>query len=270
MSFLKWWKEMKTITLNNGIVLHLDPVRNVRTIGLCIVVNIGSIYEPKDKRGISHFFEHMLFKSNEKYSCKQIAESVELSGGCMNAITSTMTTSYIFEVIPRSFKRILDIAFHMFKNTRFVESEFESEKKVVLSEIEQSLNDPEARLWDVSMQAVYGASDYGDPIQGFRETAESIEKSELEEFKARFYTQDNMHIILSGNFTKTHVEDVKKVFCKLEGTCAKKKGTLRFARYRGVRKLCMRRHVISSLSNFSRKIRDWLRAVLWVQCSLSK
>ncbi len=214
---------MKKIKLDNGIVLYLDPVRNARTIGLCIVVNIGSIYEPKDKRGISHFLEHMLFKSNEKYSYKQIAESVELSGGCMNAITSTMVTSYIFEVIPRSFKKIIDIAFHMFKNTKFVESEFESEKKVVLSEIERDLNDPEARLWDTSMQAAYGSSDYGDPIQGFRETVESIEKNELEEFKAKFYTPDNMHIILSGNFSKRHVEDVKKVFCKLEGACARKK-----------------------------------------------
>ncbi len=214
---------MKMISLDNGILLYLDPLKEAKTIGLEVVIETGSIYEPKEKRGISHFLEHMLFKSNKKYSYQQIANGLEMNGGISNAFTSTLATFYLFEFIPRGFFKILDIVFHMFANEKYRKEEFESEKKVVLTEIERGLNDPESRLWDLSLQAVYGKSDYGEPIQGFRETVQSIEKNELEEYKAKFYTPRNMRILLSGKFSSKHVESIKRVFGKLEGESAKKK-----------------------------------------------
>ncbi len=214
---------MKPIILDNGITLHLDHVKEAKTMGLNILVEIGSIYEPKNKRGISHFLEHMLFKSNKKYTYKEIASGLEMNGGISNAITSTLATFYIFEFIPKSFGKITDIVFHMFANEKYKQEEFESEKKVVLTEIERYLNDPESRLWDLSLQALYGKSDYGEPIQGFRETVESVEKEQLEEYKARYYSPENMHIILSGNFSQKHVQMVKKIFSKKEENSVKKK-----------------------------------------------
>ncbi len=214
---------MKSSVLDNGIVLHLDHVKQARTLGLGVAVGIGSIYEQKNKRGISHLLEHMLFKSNKKYSCKQIAQGLEMNGGMGNALTSTMATCYVFEFIPKSFEKIADIVFHMLANESYKQKEFESEKKVVLTEIERALNDPESRLWDLSLQALYGESDYGDPVQGFRETVQNIEKHEVEEYKARFYSPANMHIVLSGNFSQKHVQAAKKIFGRLEGGRAKKK-----------------------------------------------
>ena len=214
---------MKSKILENGIKLYLDPVKETKTIGLNVVVETGSIYEEKKQRGISHFLEHMLFKSNRKYTAQQIASGLEMNGGISNAVTSTIATIYIFEFIPRSFEKITDIVFNMFSNERYKQDEFESEKKVVLTEIERYANDPETRLWDLSLQALYGKSDYGEPIQGFRETVQNIGKQELEEYKAKFYSPENMHILLSGNFSRRHVKLVEKTFGKLENASVKKK-----------------------------------------------
>lgn len=214
---------MRSILLDNGITVYLDPVKEARTIGIGIMVNIGSIYEPEKKRGISHLLEHMLFKSNRKYTAEKIATGIEMSGGEINAETSTFFTMYAVECIPSGFEKVVDILFSMFENDSYKNDEFESEKSVVLTEIERYRNDPESMLWDLSAKAVYGNSDYGDPVSGFRETVSSITKEELEDFKAKFYTPDNITIILSGKFSKKYVETLKKKFRVLYGDGKKKK-----------------------------------------------
>ncbi len=214
---------MKGHTAENGIKIYLDPVPEANTIGIGVGVLTGSIYEPKDKRGISHLLEHMMFKSNKKYSAREINLGLELNGGIANAFTDTFLTFYAVEVIPSGFEKVLDILYSMFENDKYDFKEFENEKKVVLSEIERYENDPESRMEDLIPKSVYGESDYGDPIAGYRETVESITKEDLEEYKAKMYVPENMFIILSGNFNEKHVELVEKYFSRLEGDKPKKK-----------------------------------------------
>ncbi|MEM5820713.1 MAG: pitrilysin family protein [Candidatus Aenigmatarchaeota archaeon] len=214
-------------TLDNGIILYKIKKPEAKTIGISINVKIGSIYEDKDKRGISHFLEHMMFKSNKKYSAQQISMGLELNGGIANAFTSTFLTSYFAEVIPQGFENVIDILFSMFENEKFDQTEFEKEKKVVLSEIERYENNPEELMDRLIPKAVFGSSDYGDPVGGYRETVESISKEDLEEFKAKYYASNNMFIILEGNFSQKHINLVKKYFSKLdEGKINKKKPTI--------------------------------------------
>jgi len=209
--------------LDNGIPLYKIKIPDAKTIGISINVKIGSIYEDKDKRGISHFLEHMMFKSNKKYTSQQISMGLELNGGICNAFTSNILTSYFVEVIPQGFEKVVDILYSMFENDKFDEKEFELEKKVVLTEIERYENNPEDLMDRLIPKSVFGESDYGEPISGYRETVESISKQDLEEFKNKFYKSNEMFIIIEGNFKQKHVKILNKYFSKLDGGKVKKK-----------------------------------------------
>jgi len=214
---------MRVETLDNGIKLYIVPIENVKTVGIAIHVGIGSVYEEKQYRGISHFLEHMMFKTNKKYRAEEIDMGLELNGGITNAMTSTHYTVYLTESLKEGFERVIDILFSMFENDRFLEEEFEKEKKVIISEIEMYNNNPESKLDILTQKSVFGDSDYGEPIGGYIETVSNITKDILEEFKAKYYTPKNMFILLEGNVTEKEIELVKKYFSKLEGDDVKLK-----------------------------------------------
>ena len=215
--------EIKELTLNNGIPLITYKNSNAKTLGFSFLVKIGSVFEEKDKRGISHLLEHMMFKSNEKYKSDEINKAIELAGGKVNAYTAKDVTAFLFEVVPDGFEEALDIFYHMFKNKKYKENEFKVEKEVVKSEITIEESNPSYKIFDLAYKSLFGDSDFGEPIAGSIETVDNISREDLEEFKQNYYTTDNVVLFLAGNFKDKHVELINKTFGSLEETKAKRK-----------------------------------------------
>ena len=208
--------------LDNGIKLYKIPFRN-ENIAIGILVNIGSIFEDKEFRGISHLLEHMMFQSNKKYNKNLIHLLFEESGSIHNAITYYNYTLYFAAVTKEGFENIVDLFYWMFENDKYDNNEFENEKNVVKTEIMMREDDPIVNLNDNLSKSVYGDSDYGDPIGGYIETINNITKDKLEEFKYKYYSPKNISIFLEGNISDKDVEIVKKYFSRLEGDNVKLK-----------------------------------------------
>ncbi len=207
---------LREILLDNGAVLYLDPVPGEPTVSLAIGFRVGSATEPPEKRGLAHLVEHMLFRSNERYSYREIDRGFELAGGDSNAYTSRDLTVLVFEVLGESFEKALDITRWMILGRRVDPHEFELEKKVVLQEIARSESNPRERIYDLVFLALYGRSDLGDPIHGYRETVEPLEPSDITWFKECFFVARNALAVLSGGFSERHVEAVKRLLSSLE------------------------------------------------------
>jgi len=208
--------------LDNGIKLYKIPFRN-ENIAIGILVNIGSIFEDKEFRGISHLLEHMMFQSNKKYNKNQIHLLFEENGSIHNAVTYYNYTLYFAAVMKEGFENIVDLFYWMFENDKYDNNEFENEKNVVKTEIMMREDDPIVNLNDNLSKSVYGDSDYGDPIGGYIETINNVTKDKLEEFKYKYYSPKNISIFLEGNISNKDVEIVKKYFSRLEGDNVKLK-----------------------------------------------
>ncbi|MCS7123743.1 MAG: insulinase family protein, partial [Candidatus Aenigmarchaeota archaeon] len=152
-------KGVKKEVLDNGITLYMLKIPEARTIGISAIVGIGSIYEDKNKRGISHLLEHILSLSNMGRSYGSFIRFVELSGGIANAYTSRFLSYYMCETIPESFEKVANALFQMLDRKRFEKNTFKREKNAVLSEMENIGKDSIDNLIPI---AVFGESDYGD------------------------------------------------------------------------------------------------------------
>jgi predicted Zn-dependent peptidase len=141
---------MYSIININGATLIYSPVKDLETAALGVFVKIGSRYEKKPLRGISHFLEHMLFKGSRKYSYRQIAREIEGRGGNLNGYTSEECTGYHAHFLSKNLEPTLDILLDMVSNPLLKATDIKKERSVILEEIKMYNDQPSSRasmLW---------------------------------------------------------------------------------------------------------------------------
>ena len=74
--------------LENGLTVLLKPQHGSPVVAVQAWVGVGSADEPDEMAGVSHVFEHMLFKGTARRGVGRIAREVEAAGGEINAWTS--------------------------------------------------------------------------------------------------------------------------------------------------------------------------------------
>ena len=62
--------------LSNGLRVVAEPIENFPSVSVGLWIGAGSMYESAEENGLSHFVEHILFKSTERRTTKDIAASV--------------------------------------------------------------------------------------------------------------------------------------------------------------------------------------------------
>src|SRR5580658_7777557 len=121
--------------LPNGVRVITESMPSVRSATLGIWADVGSAAEQREKRGISHLIEHMLFKGTTRRSAREIAETMDGVGANLNAFTDKETTCYYAKVIDHHVPLALDVLSDMFLHPLFDPQEFAKEQQVILEEI---------------------------------------------------------------------------------------------------------------------------------------
>ena len=62
---------IKTLELENGIRVVLEPMNHLRTVSFGVWVKVGSVNETKENNGISHVIEHCLF-DKQRFICPSL------------------------------------------------------------------------------------------------------------------------------------------------------------------------------------------------------
>ncbi|WP_243666360.1 pitrilysin family protein [Vulcanisaeta sp. JCM 16159] len=208
--------EIEQYVLNNGLRLLLSRIE-APTVGIAIGVGIGSIYEDKDMRGISHFAEHIVYRAYPNIDLE-----IEGLGGVSDAYTERTLTMYLFEVIPSELRNLLRLIHKMLSNRRVSEEDFERERKVILSEIKMRNDDPGTLIYDLGPRALFGDSDYGAPIIGTEESISSMTVRDIVDFLESYYTPDNIVISMVGPINMA-INEIMEIFNKWDGKANRKK-----------------------------------------------
>jgi predicted Zn-dependent peptidase len=121
--------------LSNGLRVITRRLKGAGSLSLGIWINVGGRYETEKSKGISHYLEHLLFKGSEKYSCRQIKESIEGVGGALNGFTSEELTCYLVKIPSRYMAKALDILSDMVAAPRLKQEDIGKERTVILEEL---------------------------------------------------------------------------------------------------------------------------------------
>jgi len=201
-----------TGTLPNGLKYYiLENSLPENRAHLALVVNAGSVLERDDERGFAHFVEHLAFNDTARFPKLELIEYLRSLGmrfgADANAYTSYNETVYHFDVpveMSDGIKKIPDRALAILDDwtyaVSFLPEDVKSESLVVLEEHRTRLGAMD-RVRKITMPVLFAGSAYvnREPI-GLQEIIENATSQQVKSFYDRWYTSDNMALVLVGDF----------------------------------------------------------------------
>jgi len=145
----------------------------------------GKIF--KLKPGIAHFLEHKLFAQKEGFDAFSKFTKMNASS---NAYTTNDKTVYYFQTND-DLKNPLSLLLNMYYNPYFTDSNVESEKDIIDSELKMNMDDVGYLYSNKILEEVYPDDDYSKLILGTEEDIKSITKEDLYQAYNAFYTPKN-------------------------------------------------------------------------------
>ncbi len=185
--------------LPNGLTVLSERMPGVRSVAFGAWVRAASLHETREKMGVSHLLEHMVFKGTEKRSAKQIALELEALGGSLDAYTSREHTVYQARVLDEHLDIAADVIGDFVFTPLLKKSDLDLERKVVLEEIAMVEDTPDDLVFELHNESLWGAHPYGYSILGTRDSVSSLRTSDLEALHARAYHPAQLIIAASGN-----------------------------------------------------------------------
>ena len=193
--------------LDSGLTVITDQME-VKSTSIGVWIDAGSAKEELNECGIAHMLEHMAFKGTTNRNAEEIAREIEDVGGDINAYTSKEVTAYYLKVLHENSDLGIDILSDIIKNSILPEDEIERERGVIISEIGQSFDSPDDRVFENFTETVFQNQSLGRPILGTKETVNNFQRSDLESFFSSHYGLKNMVVVASGNIEPDWFMDV--------------------------------------------------------------
>lgn len=190
--------DVHAFTLENGLQVLLAPKPGTGITTVDIWVNVGSLNETRESSGISHFFEHMLFKGTNKRP-GGIDRQIEGLGGRTNAATSYDFTHYYIILPSEHTELAIDIIADITQNSTFPEEEIAREKDVVLREQDQRSDNPSSFAFFTMRSDFYKAHPYKLPIIGYADSLEKLTREDLLAWMKTWYVPNNMTLVVAGD-----------------------------------------------------------------------
>jgi zinc protease len=206
--------EPASFTLGNGLQVVVIPDHRTPVVTEMIWYKVGSADETPGKSGLAHFLEHLMFKGTAKHPAGEFSQTVLRVGGNENAFTSTDYTAY-FQRVPREqLGKMMEFEADRMTGLILKDENVLPERDVVLEEFNMRVaNNPEARLVEQIMSALYLNHPYGRPVIGWRQEIEKLDREDALAFYKRYYAPNNAILVIAGDVDARDVRPmVEKTF----------------------------------------------------------
>lgn len=204
--------EYQLDVLPNGLKVVTVPMRERDSVAVAIWVRVGGRFEPKKVSGVSHFLEHMLFKGTKKRTTRQIKEEIEGVGGMLNAFTGEESTCYFAKLLKEHFVTALDVLSDMVNYATLSPAELRKERPVILEEIKMYRDLPSHHVHELMGELLWPDQPLGRSLAGTEKTVSAITRSQMMDYKNRYYHPRNILVSVSGPVDHGDVLDRVKNF----------------------------------------------------------
>ncbi len=200
----------------NGLSVLTLPTPVAPVVGFGIVYRVGSRHELPGHTGATHILEHLMFKGTERFNRErgtEAARELHRIGATFNASTWLDRTNYYEVLTAERLGLAVDIESDRMRGALVRDDDLESERTVVLNELDAGENDSFDLLMKSSFAIAYLEHPYRHPTIGWRDDVERMSGEVLRGFYDTFYHPDNATVIVVGDIDEgTALDEVERGF----------------------------------------------------------
>jgi zinc protease len=185
--------------LDNGLRVLIQEVHTAPLASVWAWYRVGSKDETPGMTGVSHWVEHMNFKGTTNIPRDRVKGIIEQFGGYWNGYTWIDQTTYTETATRDALDRMLFIEAERMANGLYDPEDVESERTVIISELQGGENDPDTLLDQELTAAALKAHPYRHPTIGWLPDLQSMTRDDLFGYYRRFYVPNNATLVVVGD-----------------------------------------------------------------------
>lgn len=208
-------KGVQKTVLENGLTVLTKEVHTAPVVSVQVWYRVGSRNEGRGESGISHQLEHLMFKGTQERPV-QFGRLFSALGSQFNAFTSYDQTVYFGTVERDKLTALLTLEADRMQGSVISPEHLDSEKRVVISELQGYENSPNYRLSRAVMRAAFPNRAYGLPVGGTKADVEQFTVEQVKNYYQTYYSPDNAVLVITGDFsTDAALQVVQQTFGKV-------------------------------------------------------
>jgi zinc protease len=191
---------MTQFILDNGLTVLVLPDHRLPIVSLQIHYKVGSRHESPGITGISHLFEHLMFRGTETLGPEEFSRILQAKGGEINAFTTRDHTSY-FENLPAEHLELgLKLEADRLLNLKLNEETFAPERQVVISERKlRSVDSPFGLVEEQLFATAYTQHPYNWPVIGWDQDLQRLTLNDCLAYYRDHYHPGRMTVVVAGD-----------------------------------------------------------------------
>jgi zinc protease len=196
---------VRETVLGNGLKVLVQEVHTAPLASVWCWYKVGSKDEVTGQTGVSHWVEHMNFKGTTNIPRDQVKGIIERFGGSWNGYTWIDQTTYLETATRDALDRMLFIEAERMANCLYDPEDCESERTVIIAELQGGENDPD-QLLDIEVTAAaLKVHPYRNPTIGWLSDLRTMSRDQLYQHYRRYYIPNNAVLVVVGDVTTDDV-----------------------------------------------------------------
>jgi zinc protease len=190
---------VRDVTLDNGLRVLVQEEHTAPLASVWCWYRVGSRDEGPGRTGVSHWVEHMNFKGTTNIPRDQVKGIIEQFGGTWNGYTWIDQTTYLETAPSAALDRMLFIEAERMANGLYDPADCESERTVIISELQGGENDPDQLLDQEVVASAFRSHPYRNPTIGWLPDLQSMGRDDLYGHYRRYYQPNNATLVVVGD-----------------------------------------------------------------------
>jgi len=203
--------EVKTAKLENGMELFVVERRELPKVSVSLATRAGSVADAAGREGVANLTTRVMRRGTKTRDALQIDTTLGDLGTTLGGGAARESASLTMEVLKRNLNPALGVVADVARNPSFPAAEFDREKKILLDQLAQQSNNPNAVANRVAQMLAFGVDHpYGRPAGGLPSTVQPITREDLVRFHETYWKPGSSALVFVGDITLAEATELAR------------------------------------------------------------